>query len=57
MAADVLDGMRLLEAVRRRAQALDGQLLQLRILFSARGLVRGDLREIGDAVGLFAVGF
>lgn len=49
--------MGLLDAVHRRAQSLIGKFAQLRIWFRARGLVRGNFREVGDAVGLFAVGF
>jgi len=58
-AVDDLDefGMRLLEAVHRRTQAAHGKLAQLRILFCARGLVRGNFREIGDALRLLVVGF
>jgi hypothetical protein len=47
--------MRLLKAVHRRTQTLERMFQRLRILCRARGLVRGGLRKVGDAAGLFVV--
>ena len=50
-------GMRFLEAVHRRAQSLKRMFQRLRILPGAGGFVGGNLREAGDAFGLFIVRF
>src|SRR5665213_617481 len=49
--------MRLFNVLDGRAQSLQREFAQLRILLGARGLVRGKLRKTGDAVGLFALRF
>ena len=45
--------MGLFEAPHRGAQAVQGELEQFRVLLRAGGFVGGDLREPGDALGLF----
>ena len=47
--------MRLLEAVHGRTQALQRMFERFGILRRARGLVRGRVREVGDAAGVFVV--
>lgn len=49
--------MRLLKAVHRRTQTLERMFQRLGILRRTRGLVRGGLREVGDAAGLLVVRF